>query len=324
MEYVVVGGLSLDHILTPAGERKLDQFGGNAAYSAAGARIWAPGKVGMVARRGEGLPEAWLAAADAAGVDTAGVTRVKAPHGLVAGLVYDARGDRDNYVSRDGVAVTAGRGDKADASPLELHRAQVAFGADASDIPTSYLDAAAVHLAPRYLKKQLSCAELYRRTAGKKLITLDPIEFYMHLEREDDLRRLFGLVDVLLPSEAEVNTLFGPIDPAEGARLLADFGTPTVVVKVGNEGSLVYESGKDRMTRVPVYPATLRDPTGAGDSFCGGFLVGLRETGDPVAAAMYGTVSASFVVEGFGAEHTYRITRDMAEERLGRLRNRVN
>jgi len=49
------------------------------------------------------------------------------------------------------------------------------------------------------------------------------------------------------------------------------------------------------------YPARVVDTTGAGDSFCGGFMVGLSETGNPVRAAMYGTVSASFAIEGYGA-----------------------
>ncbi|MCC8166228.1 MAG: PfkB family carbohydrate kinase, partial [Planctomycetes bacterium] len=64
--------------------------------------------------------------------------------------------------------------------------------------------------------------------------------------------------------------------------------------------------------RTPSTPAAPTPPTGAGDSFCGGFLVGLRETGDAVEAALYGTVSSSFVVEGFGAEHTYAVTRALA------------
>lgn len=320
MKYVIVGGLSLDSVINAAGEKMLDQFGGNAAYGCAGARIWAPGEVGMVARRGEGFPSEWLRHAERAGVDVAGVTAVAKPHGLLGGLVYDARGDRDDYVSRDDVMRISGRGGNADMSPLALHAAQVEFGADASDIPAAYNDAEAVHLAPRYLNKQLSCARHYRGRNPGALIILDPIHFYMHLERSNELRELFGLVDALLPSEAEIAMLFGPIAPEEGARLLGDMGARTVVVKLGKEGCLVYERDSGRMTRVPIHPVDARDPTGAGDSFCGGFLVGMKETGDPVQAALYGTVSSSFVVEGFGAEHTYAVTRDMAEKRLAHMR----
>lgn len=321
MKYVIVGGLSLDSVINAAGEKMLDQFGGNAAYGCAGARIWAPGEMGMVSRRGQGFSGEWLREAVAAGIDVSGVTVVDKPHGLVGGLVYDERGDRDNYVSRADVMRISGRGGNADMSPLALHTAQVEFGADATDIPAAYNDAVAVHLAPRYLNKQLSCARYYRMMNPGARIILDPMHFYMHLERSDELRQLFSMVDAVLPSEAEVEQLFGPVDPMKGARLLTDLGAKIAVVKLGMQGCLVYESATGRATRIPVHAVDARDPTGAGDSFCGGFLVGLNETGDPVQAALYGTVSSSFVVEGFGAEHTYAITLDMAEKRLQHMRN---
>lgn len=323
MKYVVVGGLSLDHVVNSRGETMLDQFGGNAAYAAAGARIWAPGEVGMVARRGGGFSAGWLDAARRAGIDVSGVTAVAAPHGLHGGMIYDGRGDRDDYVARANVADSPARGQAAMESKLALHRAQMDFGADASDVPAAYDDAEAVHLAPRYLKKQLSVARHYRKTNPGATIIVDPITFSMQLEREDELRELFGLVDAVLPSEKELELLFGPVDPLEGAKLLASFGARTVVVKLGREGCLVYQSEGGRADRVPICPNPARDPTGAGDSFCGGFLVGLRESGDPLAAALYGTVSSSFVVEGFGADYTYQVAREAAEKRLAALRRIV-
>jgi ribokinase len=321
MKYVVVGGLSLDHVVNSRGETMLDQFGGNAAYAAAGVRIWAAGEIGMVARRGDGFATNWLDGAERAGIDTSGVTRVPAPHGLHGGMVYDERGNRDDYVARDKVAATPGRGEGATENPLTLHRAQMDFGADATDIPPAYNDAEAVHLAPRYLRKQLSVLRHYRNLNPNVIIIADPITFSMQLEREDELRELFSLVDAILPSEIELELLFGPVDPLEGAKLLASFGACVVVVKLGRMGCLVYQNKLDRVDRIPICPVPARDPTGAGDSFCGGFLVGLRETGDPVEAAVYGTVSSSFVVEGFGADFTYSIERKAAEERAATLRS---
>ncbi|MCC8166229.1 MAG: carbohydrate kinase family protein, partial [Planctomycetes bacterium] len=254
MKYVIVGGLSLDSVINADGVRMLDQFGGNAAYGCAGARIWAPGEVGMVARRGSDFPTAWLRQAEEAGIDTTGVTAVQKAHGLLGGLVYDDRGDRDNYVSREDVEKISGRGNNADMSPLTLHEAQVEFGADASDIPAAYDDAEAVHLAPRYLNKQLSCARHYRERSPDARIILDPMHFYMYLERSDELRILFSLVDVLLPSEAEVNQLFGPIAPEDGARHLADMGARVVVVKLGKDGCLVFDRDSGRIVRIPIFP----------------------------------------------------------------------
>lgn len=324
MEYVVVGGLSVDHVANASGETRLDQFGGNGAYGSAGARIWAgPGKVGLVARCGEGFSEDWIRRASDAGIDVSGVRRLPAPHTLLGGLIYDERGDRDGYVSRDDVVRTRGKGSNLDMSPLFLHRAQTDFGADGTDIPAAYASARAVQLAPRYLNKQRSCVDFFERNGKKPLIVLDPMHFYMYLERSEDMGALFGRVDAVLPSEAEITHLLGPCEPLDGARYLAELGARTVVVKLGGDGCMVYRPGRDEAVRLPVFPAVVTDPTGAGDSFCGGFMVGLAETGDPVAAALYGTVSSSFVVEGFGADHTYSVTREMAEERLDSLKGRL-
>ncbi len=321
MKYVVIGGLSIDNVVNADGETKLDQFGGNAAYGCAGARIWAEGEVGMVARIGKGFPQTWLDAAARAGVNIDGVRKINSEHTLVGGMVYDERGDRDNYIARDDMAGIAGRGARKDMDPLFLHQAQVDFGPDAGDIPHCYDNAEAVLLAPRYLNKQLSCARHYREQGGTPLLILDPMHFYMHLERSDELGDLFSRVDVLLPSEFEVEMLFGKIDPLQGARLLADMGARVVVVKLGGNGCLVYQKNGARTTRTPVVQGVVvRDPTGAGDSFCGGFLVGLNETGDPVEVALYGTVSASFVIEGFGADFTFAVSRLAAEKRLRCLR----
>ncbi|MCC8179809.1 MAG: carbohydrate kinase family protein [Planctomycetes bacterium] len=324
MKYVVVGGLSVDHVINAAGEKRLDQFGGNGAYGSAGARIWAgPNAVGLVARYGDTFPEEWIRRAAAAGIDTLGVRRYPGEHTLLGGLIYDERGDRDSYVSKDDVMQAREKGEKRDMSPLTLHRAQVDFGADGTDIPARYADAEAVLLAPRYLNKQRSCVDFFANNGKTPRIIVDPMHFYMNLERSEDMAGLFSRVDVVLPSEAEITHLLGPCDPLVGAKYLAELGARTVVVKLGGEGCMVYQAESDAVVRLPIHPADVSDPTGAGDSFCGGFMVGLAETGDPVEAAMYGTVSSSFVVEGFGADYTYSVTREMAEKRLATLKQRI-
>jgi ribokinase len=102
---------------------------------------------------------------------------------------------------------------------------------------------------------------------------------------------------------------------------LLDHGARAVVVKIGAYGSLVVGPGRE-VTHVPAYPAAVVDPTGAGDSFCGGFLVGLQETGDLVQAALYGTVAASFVVEAEHAIPVLGITREQAAARLAMVQDR--
>ena len=122
-------------------------------------------------------------------------------------------------------------------------------------------------------------------------------------------------VDLFLPSEVEVKRLCGQNAPEAAAREFAQYGPKVVVIKLGAEGSLVYDVSHDRLTPVPVYPARVADSTGAGDAYCGGFLAGYLLTSDPITAALYGTVAASYVVEAIGALATRQPTLAEAQDR---------
>ena len=119
---------------------------------------------------------------------------------------------------------------------------------------------------------------------------------------------VLGLPDVsaFLPSNMEVRSLFGEeVDLWESAKTLCDWGAPLVVIKNGAEGVLVMVGKNGRQTHLPAYhpknDSRIIDVTGAGDSFCGGFMVGLAKTGDPIQAAQMGIISASIAIEGYGA-----------------------
>jgi ribokinase len=124
-------------------------------------------------------------------------------------------------------------------------------------------------------------------------------------------------LDVFLPSEMEVRSLMTEgVDLGDAAVEFARHGPRVVVIKMGDRGALVYERDSNRRTHVPPYPARVVDVTGAGDSFCGGFMVGLATTGDPIRAALYGTVSASFAIEGYGALHALNANPAEVRQRL--------
>ena len=117
--------------------------------------------------------------------------------------------------------------------------------------------------------------------------------------------------------------MYGADDPEHAAPALAGLGPQAVVIKLGRDGSLVYERAADRLTHVPIYPAVAQDPTGAGDAYCGGFLAGYLLTQDAVRAAQHGTVSASYVVEAIGALATAVPSRDETQARLAYLEART-
>ena len=120
-----------------------------------------------------------------------------------------------------------------------------------------------------------------------------------------------------MPSEAEVERIWNPVDRDGWLREQAAAHGCHMVVKRGEQGSIVCDAAAGRLIDVPAFPAAVVDTTGAGDGYCGGFLAGLVE-GRPLAeCAAMGTVSASYVVEACGALETRRPS---PADRDGRLR----
>ena len=139
----------------------------------------------------------------------------------------------------------------------------------------------------------------------------------------DDLSPFLAQVDAFLPSEIELAALV-PGAPIEQALALAAARCRgTAAVKLGPRGCLVWDKVADAPVAVPVIPTHAIDPTGAGDSFCGGFLAGLVETGNPVLAAAYGAVSASLIVSRHGADGALPIDRAACREALARLTSSI-
>ena len=306
VKYVTVGNLTIDEILLPDGSRGSRQCGGNCLYAAVGARIWSD-SVGIVSLAGTDFPREWLDRVRAAGIDIQGISDLLQPHGMRAGFVYDAEGERTTL--EDGAV---GRGEY-EKYPHEWEEWRL-HTPSADQFPPAYADAAGLHFAPTPVRAQEALVGALGRP-GRRL-TLDSPWWDSEAGRYEPHRELLASLDALLPSMAEVRVFFrAPLDPVDAARALGQLGPAAVVVKVGVQGSLVYNPKTDAVAHIPAYRCRAIDPTGAGDAFCGGFLVGLVETGDPVEAARYGTVSASFVIEGFSSLHALHVTRREAEAR---------
>ncbi|MBO34086.1 MAG: hypothetical protein CMM74_14115 [Rhodospirillaceae bacterium] len=103
-------------------------------------------------------------------------------------------------------------------------------------------------------------------------------------------------------------------------QLFRQHDLSAVLVKKGPLGSSILLEPEGNWIDTPAFSTDVIDPTGAGDAFCRGFQVGLSETGDPVEAALYGAVSASFVIEQFGPPHACGVETKAVRERLETLR----
>ncbi len=320
--YIAAGGLRIDYIITADKQVHLCEMGGNAIFAAVGARIWAD-DVGIVSRVGENYPGEWLERLHAAGLDIAGIRRIPGSHDMRTFYAYLDRETRDDteptrHFAAIGLPLPEELQGYVHSTPGQDSRALTPLCPRSADVPQPYLQARAVHLSPMPLA---SHRDLARGLSNRGLVvTLDPGERYMVPQLQDEVLSVLPWVDAFLPSEQEVRSMLGAVDLWEAADRFAEAGPKTVVVKIGSKGSLVLDFESKSRWRIPTYPVAIVDVTGAGDAYCGGFAVGYDETADPVVAACYGTVSASFVLQGFGALYGLRYPRGEAEERLGYLR----
>jgi sugar/nucleoside kinase (ribokinase family) len=166
------------------------------------------------------------------------------------------------------------------------------------------------------------------RCEGAEFAALDSMNFWLDNEREA-LVRAIGTVDCLLLNDAEIRELTGEPNLARAARAAMEMSPNVVVAKRGEYGAALF-SGDDYFAIPGYLLEDVRDPTGAGDCFAGGFLGYLdsrRAAGDSVLdhgvlrqAMAYGSVLASFNVEDFGTDRMQSLTREQIDERLREFR----
>ncbi|MGH2521899.1 MAG: carbohydrate kinase family protein [Anaerolineales bacterium] len=329
IEFAIVGGLREDYFITAAGEVHLHEMGGNALYAAAGARLWSE-NIGLVSRVGANFPREWLAAIDAYGVDTRGVKILPGPQDtrtFYAYLSLEERVDTDpaSHFARVGCPLPPELADYITSTDGQEERTR--FGPLAvrpSELPQSYFRAHGFHLAP-YDFVVHNTLPIYLRRHGVRYVTCDPSLRYMQPSFTGEVKQLVHGLDAFLPSEMEVHSFFREHVPDlwQAAEAFGAMGAKAVVLKLGARGQYVYETDSKRRWHVPAYPAKVMDVTGAGDAYCGGFLVGLEQTHDPLEAALRGAISASIVIEGIGALYAFGSMPGLAAARLDSLRSAV-
>jgi len=325
LQYFTSGGMRIDYVITADRQVHLREMGGNAIYSAAGARIWGV-EPGILSRVGENYPEGWLERLERAGIRTAGIREVPGWQDMRTFYRYLDLQTRDDteparHFAELGLTLPEDLQGYIHSTPGQASQEFISLSPRPEDLSASYLEVGAAHLAPLELPAHRAlCAALASRGIH---LTLDPGERYMVPALMDEVLPFLRHVDAFLPSEQEVQSMLGNGDPWLAACRFAEAGPQAVVVKAGSRGSFIYDCRAQRRWHVPAYPTTIVDVTGAGDAYCGGFMVGYRETGDPALAGCYGAVSASFVLEGFGALYATQFSRAQAEARLNGLRGQV-
>jgi len=296
MSLLVVGSMAFDSIKSPFGEVER-VIGGSATYFSLAASYLTP--VRLVSVVGRDFPKGTLDMLSARGVDLQGLK-------VADGITFHWKG----YYEFDlNIAHTV----KTDLNVFENF---------APALPASYRESRYVFLGNIDPKLQL---DILAQVREPKIVALDTMNFWIEKSPEL-LREVIRSVDIVVINEAEIRELTGEFNLVKAARNLMRMGPGRVVIKRGEYGVLYLSDGE--IFVAPAYPLeTIFDPTGAGDSFAGGFM-GYLASRDGAAltemdyrlATIYGSAIASFTVEAFSTERLQGLSREEIDSRLAEFR----
>jgi ribokinase len=324
-QFIIAGHLHRDYLLPEIGLPCIDVPGGNLLYAASGLGVWETG-IGLLTRVGEDYPRAWLQSFEKLGWDTDGIhisaEAMDLRHFQV--ILEDQTVHYSNpmaHFARRGLPFPRSLlGYQPPMETLDGLKTSHPASPRPGDIPPDYLNARAVHLCPLEYSTVCRLTSCFR-DASVTTLTLDPSSGFMNSKNLKDLRILLGGLTAFLPSEEDLRAAFWGLtdDLWQMAENLGEFGAEFIVIKRGAHGQLLYDSISKKRWEIPAYPARLINITGAGDSFCGGFLAGYQKTFDPLRGVLYGSVSASLAIEGTGAFYALETLPGLAQARLDSL-----
>lgn len=325
---LVCGSLTLDNVVTAGGALLPRTPGGNVVYAALGAALWSD-RVGLVSRAGSDFPGDFLTRLEDRGLDLGGIARIDAPHGMNVAFAYRPDGSRvrafpPELVARIPVAERGRFVDYTTHGPAHRYAVWTGFAPDAGDLPLAWMPGLrGAHLAAMPVQRHLALARRLRAAAPQAQVQVDSPWYDERVPAQDLHSTLLRDIDLLLPSEADLLVWRPEADPLDSAAGLARAAGRRVLVKRGAAGCLLLGTDGAPELTVPAYPVSAVDPTGAGDSFCGGVLAGLQRFGDLRGALIAGTATASFTVEAAGIAGLAAATPAQAHERFDWLDQRT-
>lgn len=290
MDIVVVGSIALDSVETPFGKVK-EALGGSAVYFSVAASFFV--LVGLVGVVGDDFPKEHIVLLESRGVDTSGLARKP--------------GKTFRWVGRYDYDLN-----KAHTISTELN----VFAEFEPEIPDRLRKAPFLFLAnidPELQDKVLS------QITSPRLTALDTMNFWIE-GKPNELEKVISKVDILLINDAEVRQLADEPNLVKAAKKLLSLGPSRIVVKRGEYGAMMFS--QEGIFFAPAYPLERPvDPTGAGDSFAGGFLGCLARSGELSEdnlrqAVVMGSVIASFAVEDFSLNRLLKLKPAEIKERF--------
>ena len=290
---VIVGTVAFDAIETPFG--KTDKILGGAATFIGLAASQFNVDAAIVSVVGGDFPQKYLDLLSNRNIDISGIEIVKEGKTFFwSGLYHNDMNSRDTLITELNVL--------ADFQPV---------------VPENYKDARVVMLGNLHPLTQLSVLE--QMSKRPELVILDTMNFWMDIALED-LHKVMKKIDVITINDEEARQLTGEYSLVVAARKIHEMGPKYVVIKKGEHGALLFND--DNVFYAPALPLEeVFDPTGAGDTFAGGFAGYIAKTDDfsfenMKKAVIYGSTLASFCVERFGTERMENLKSEEVHKRL--------
>lgn len=294
MSIVIVGSVAFDTIETPGGriERAL---GGSATYSSLVASFYCP--VRLVGVVGEDFTISHRSVLEAKGIDLGGLETVEGGRTFFwEGRYGKDPNDRETLVTELNVFEHF-----RPVLPDDFRRTGYLFlGNIDPDLQLGVLD----------------------QIEGKACVGCDTMNYWIE-GKPEALRKLLGRIDILFINDSEAAELSGETNILKAARSILSMGPEVLVIKKGEHGAILQT--RDFRFVTPAFPLEeVNDPTGAGDSFAGGFMGSLAQSGDMSESSLkramfYGTVSASFTCEDFSVARLEKLSQNEIDRRFNEL-----
>jgi sugar/nucleoside kinase (ribokinase family) len=293
MSLLMIGTVAFDAIETPFG--KTDKIIGGAATYASMSASFFKKNINLVSVVGEDFPADAIRMLEQRGINTEGLQIKKGEKTFFwSGKYHEDMNSRDTLDTQLNVLSTF--------DPI---------------IPDTYQDCEFLMLGNLMPSIQMSVLQRLRKRP--KLVVMDTMNFWMEVAMPD-LLKMISMVDVLTINDAEARQLTGEYSLVKAARKVLAMGPKYLIIKKGEHGALLFH--ENNVFFAPALPLEdVFDPTGAGDTFAGGFIGYLASVNDISFDAMkrgviYGSAMASFCVEKFGLERVVGLTDSEVEERV--------
>ncbi len=296
MSLLVIGSMAFDAIETPFG--KTDKIIGGAATYISVCASYFTQPINVISIVGHDFPEETMSMLRGRGVDLNGV-EIK-PDGKTffwSGKYHNDMNSRDTITTELNVL--------AEFNPV---------------VPADWKNPEFVLLGN--LTPQVQSSVIKQLDKRPKLIAMDTMNFWMDIAM-DDLKETLKLVDMLIINEEEARQLSGVHSLVKASKLIREMGPKYLIIKKGEHGALLFH--EDQIFSAPGLPLEeVYDPTGAGDTFAGGFMGYLTSKNDISfesmrSAVIYGSAMASYCVEKFGVERLLELNMDRIQERVAQF-----